>query len=57
MKHIEILFWKIAKHIIKKGYGADCSAPDIPRPILPRCASCEAKEVIDFIDRHIDLIK
>lgn len=48
--YIEIKFWEIAKWLIRRGYGADC--PDYD----PNCASCEAKKMIRWIDRHIDLI-
>ena len=53
MKYIEILFWKIAKRIIIRGYGADCEEKDE----LGLCDSCKAKEVVDWIDKHIELIR
>jgi hypothetical protein len=58
----EIKFWILAKWIIRRGYGADCETkaiddfPDIPRDHPGYCASCKAKEVIEWIDGHIDLI-
>lgn len=63
--YIEIQFWKIAKWIIRKGYGCDCTVKDyndvgfVPRGLNDqgRCGSCAASEVIDWIDNHIDLIK
>jgi hypothetical protein len=67
---LEIRFWKLAKWIIRKGYGADCEESDIDEELFSnpkemrayltstsRCASCRAKEVIDWIDHHIDLIR
>lgn len=62
---LEIHFWRVAKWIIRRGYGADCETSDIQDSKLKtiddvfskgRCASCRAKEVIDWIDHHIDLI-
>lgn len=47
---LEIHFWKVAKYLIRNGYGADCSEKD------PYCSSCRAKEVVEWIDEHIDLI-
>ena len=47
----EIKFWQVAKWLIRRGYSADC--PDFEET----CASCEAKEIIEWIDNHIDLIK
>lgn len=48
---LEIQFWRIAKLIIRKGYGADC--PDYSKG----CASCKARTIIHWIDEHIELIK
>jgi hypothetical protein len=49
--YFEIQFWKIAKWIIKRGYGADC------KDFFSECASCQAKGAIHWIDQHIDLLK
>ncbi len=49
--YLEIMFWKLAIRIIKKGYGADC--PDYDE----RCASCRAKDTIGWVEDHISLIK
>lgn len=69
MKWIEIQFWKVAKFIIKRGYGADCLTSDLDDGILGeklsseavihsgRCGSCRAKETIDWIDQHIELLE
>lgn len=51
--YLEIQFWKIAKWLIKRGYGACC----LDRDIYGLCASCDAKDVIDWIDNHIKLLK
>lgn len=48
---LEIQFWKIAKIIIKKEYGANCE------DYSKNCASCEAKKIIKWIDEHINLIR
>ena len=45
--------------LLKKGYGADCETKDIDDfPELKgeqkgRCPSCQAREVIEFLERHI----
>lgn len=58
---IEIQFWNFVKWVIRRGYGANCASRDTDDfPGLPenaRCGSCRAAEVIDWIDRHIELIK
>lgn len=68
MDWLEIQFWRIAKWIIIRGYGCDCRSYDLddlpemykkPKDVFAfhRCASCRAKEVVDWIDNHISLIK
>ena len=62
---LEILFWKIAKNIIIRNYGCNCSVKDVdeildlPKTLMGqnRCGSCVASEVIEWIDNHISLIK
>ena len=65
---LEVLFWRIARWLIIRGYGCDCETndlddfPDIytkPKDVFlsRRCASCRAKEIVDWINNHIDLIK
>lgn len=67
MTYIETIFWRIAKWIIKRGYGANCEGSDLddfpelhkdPKSVFDsgRCASCRAKEIINWIDDHIELI-
>ena len=51
MNKIEIIFWKIAKWIIRNGYGTDCETA------YKGCPSCDAKKTIDWIDDHIKLLK
>ena len=51
MDCLEIQFWKIAKWLIRKGYGADCEG------YVSDCLSCQAKKMIDWIDGHISLLK
>lgn len=48
---LEIQFWRQAKWLIIKGYGADC--PDYAEG----CASCEAKKIVEWIDGHINLLR
>lgn len=51
---IRFLIWRL-----RKGYGANCEALDTNDfPELKweeRCASCRAKEVIEFLERHMKL--
>lgn len=65
---LEIQFWKIAKRLLKRGYGCNCETSDLddfkemykePKDVFHggRCASCRAKEICDWIDEHIDLLK
>ncbi|MFA5695876.1 MAG: hypothetical protein WC917_00220 [Bacilli bacterium] len=71
--YIEIWFWQIARNIIEKGYGNGCETSDLDdfkddwvkhckslgEAVISkgRCASCRAKEVIVWIDEHIELLK
>jgi len=63
MNIIETLFFRLMRHIIVKGYGANCETKDTDEyPQLigktsQRCASCRAKEVVEWIDDHIELLK
>ena len=49
--YLEIKFWQLAKHIIKKSYGADCEI------YCDSCVSCKAQKMNEWIDEHIELIK
>lgn len=69
--YFEIIFWKIARHLIKKGYGCNCKTSDLDdfhemyskAPLSKsvshggRCGSCRAKEVCDWIDDEIELLR
>ncbi len=56
--YIEILVCKWLIKRIKKGYGANCTSKDIDtNNKYPRCASCEAKETIEWLEKNIELIK
>jgi hypothetical protein len=59
MLYFEIQFWRIAKWLIRKVYGADCPTRDTDDfgLVETRCASCRAKEIIEWIDEHIELLK
>lgn len=63
---LEVWFWKIAKRLIRKWYGADCKTRDIDdlydflkerNNSHARCPSCRAKEIIEWIDEHIFSLK
>lgn len=65
---IEIKITQLMIWIIKKGYGADCETYDLedypetftkPKDVFhhARCGSCQAKEIIEWLEGHIDLIK
>ena len=67
---LEIQFWRVAKWLIRHGYGANCETkdyednmfadPDEMRQYLQgtsRCGSCRAKEVIEWIDHHVNLLR
>jgi hypothetical protein len=58
---LEIQFWKVAKWIIRNGYGANCETLDVDdfngTGDFARCASCHAREIIEWIDEHIELLK
>lgn len=69
-KWLETRFWKIAKWIIIKGYGCDCKKRDIDEEMFAepndmrdwlkngsRCPSCKAKEVVEWIEKHISLLE
>lgn len=51
INYVQILFWKLAIHLIKKGYGANCVDYD------GYCESCKARKVIEWIEEHIELLK
>ena len=53
---IETLFWKFVKYIIVKGWGTCEESDGEPFMSQGRCASCDATEVVRWIDRHIELI-
>lgn len=68
MNHLEILFWRFAKFLIRRGYGADCVTSDLEdfpeeykdhKDMISgkRCESCRAKEIIEWIDGHIELLR
>lgn len=51
LKWIKIKFWQYVIYLIRKSYGANC--PDYEET----CFSCQAKDVIKFLEEHIDLIR
>lgn len=64
---IEILFWKFTIYLIQSEYGKGCKTSDIedfPETFKTaqsvfhsgRCPACRAKEVVDWIKNHIDLL-
>jgi hypothetical protein len=65
---IDILIARLAIWSIKRGYGADCETSDlddlptdykVPKDVFKdqRCGSCRAKEVVDWLEKHIKLMK
>lgn len=69
MKYLEIKFWRFAQWLIRRDYRGDCKTSDIDDGVIgkkftqkavmsdARCPSCRAKETINFIEDHIDLIR
>lgn len=64
----EINFWRNAIKKLKSDYGVCCKGSDLddfpemykkPRDVFApsRCISCRAKEVIEWLEEHIDLIR
>lgn len=57
---MQTIFWKIAKWLIRRDYGV-CPDKDYKDPVplnaQGRCASCQAGEVIEWIDEHLSLMK
>lgn len=55
--YLEIQFWKIAKLILQRGYGY-CEERDGGVFMSSgRCAQCDASDVMDWIDKHIELLE
>jgi hypothetical protein len=65
MDFIERQVLRLTIWFLKRGYGADCRTKDTDDLLFPgqdrglnsqgRCPSCEAREVIEFLQRTIDL--
>ena len=54
---LEIQFWRFAKWLLKRGYGY-CNERDGGKFLEKgRCGACDASDVQDWIDKHIDLLK
>ncbi|MCX6712491.1 MAG: hypothetical protein NT041_02280 [Candidatus Vogelbacteria bacterium] len=51
LENLEILLTRFLIKRLRKGYGADC--PDYEKT----CASCQAKRTIEFLEKHIELLK
>jgi hypothetical protein len=65
---LEVHFWMVAQWLIRRGYGGPCDTSDLvdfpdmykkPEDVFHpgRCVRCRAKEVVDWIDHHIELIR
>lgn len=53
---LEIQFWKVAKHLLKKGYGY-CDERDGEKFMSDgRCGACDSSDVYDWVDAHIRLL-
>ena len=63
MDRIEIWVAKAMIYFIKKGYGCDCPTrdlddwPELSENSVARCASCRAREVVEWLESHISLIE
>lgn len=54
---LEIQFWKSAKWLLRHGYGY-CEERDGGKFMEQgRCVGCDASDVQDWIDSHIDLLR
>lgn len=65
---MEIQVTRLMIYLIRKGYGCDCKTSDLDdfseeyitaKSVFAkdRCASCRAKEIIDWLEEHIKLVK
>ena len=57
LDYLEIIFWKIALKILKKGYGYCWERDGGKFRGKNRCSGCDGSDVQDWISDHIDLIK
>ncbi len=61
--YIDIAIAKLMIWRIKECYGADCETRDVDdfcdTALNPesRCASCRAAEVVDWLEKHVQLIR
>ena len=64
----EIKVFQLVKYLIVRGYGCDCETSDLddfpedykkPKDVFSnqRCGSCRGREIIDWIDKHIELLR
>ena len=67
-KKDEIKFWRKARKLLIDSYGINCKTNDLddfpnvykkPKDVFlkQRCASCRTKEIIAYIDDHIELLQ
>ena len=57
---IHITIMKLAIWSIRRGYGANCptkDTDDFPELKESLCGSCQAKEIIEWLEERIGLIK
>jgi hypothetical protein len=68
LDYLDILLTKLMIRSIRRGYGGDCPTSDLedlsetytkPDDVFAsgRCASCRAKEVIDWLEGHLELMR
>jgi hypothetical protein len=63
MDWIEIFVCRMTIWFLRRGYGANCETkdtddfPEMKSEGYPRCASCQAREVIELLEEHIHLIQ
>ena len=53
MNHLQIIFWKIARKNIYKGYIGDkgCDIYSV------HCPKCRAEKMVKWIDEHLGLLE
>jgi hypothetical protein len=66
MDYFDILLTRLMIWRLRRSYGADCKIRDVDEPdwrdiiterglnAPSRCASCQAAEVIDWLNEHIE---
>lgn len=53
---LEVCFWKFARGLLKRGYGYCNERTTLNFREKGRCGACDASDVQDWIQEHINLI-